>query len=63
MRVLREQGICDLAVADSSFRVVSIDLATIGSVTVAYPWSLASAIPGVHLHVVSWEYFGADGLN
>jgi hypothetical protein len=54
---------CVLAVADSTFRVVSIDLDKIGELSVLLPWSLDYPSPGVHTHLVSWELFGMNGLN
>lgn len=55
---------CVLAVADSTFRVVSVDLERIGgALTVLLPWSLDYPDLGAHTHEVSWESFGATGLN
>ena len=52
-----------LAVADSTFRALSIDLETIGELSVLLPWSLAYPEAPVCSHEVSWSTFGASGLN
>lgn len=54
---------CVLAVADSTFKVVSVDLDRIGTLSVLLPWSLDYPSIGVHTHEVSWELFGMTGLN
>lgn len=56
-------GICDLVVADSTFRVVSVDLEITGPLWVGLPWRLDCLQLGVHLHELSWECFGQSGLN
>jgi len=60
---LIESGICDLVVADSTFRVVSIDLESIGELTVALPLSLDYPRAGARLLRLNWDTFGMDGLN
>jgi len=60
---LIESGEFDQVVADSTFRQVSIDLDRIGEYRLAVVWSLEYPELGAYLHRVSWEYFGADGLN
>jgi len=60
---LIEPGVCDLAVVDSTFRVVSIDLETLGELVVGLPWSLDYPGLGAHTVLLSWERFGMDGLN
>ena len=52
-----------LAVADSTFRVVSIDLDKIGELSVLLPWTLDYPNGPVCSHAVNWEYFGINGLN
>ena len=52
-----------LAVADSTFRALSIDLETIGELSVLLPWSLEYPRGPVCSHAVNWNTFGASGLN
>ena len=56
-------GECDLVVADSTFRRVSIDLETIGELTVGLPWSLDYPRAGARLVRLSSATFGEHGLN
>ncbi len=60
---LTEPGACDLAVVDSTFRVVSVDLMVIGELSVGLPWSLDYPLLGARTVLLSWESFGAHGLN
>lgn len=60
---LTERGVCDLAVVDSVFRVISIDLEVTGAVTVGLPWRLDYPQLGARILTLSWESFGMDGLN
>jgi hypothetical protein len=60
---LIESGEFDLVVADSTFRVVSIDLEAIGELWLGLVWSLDYPELGAYSHLVSWELFGEDGLN
>ncbi len=53
----------DLAVVDSDFRRVSIELDPDGELWVALPWSLDSLEAGGYLVKLSWDTFGMDGLN
>jgi hypothetical protein len=55
---LTEYSGCVLAVVDSTFKVVSVDLERIGTLSVLLPWSL-----DYPTHEVSWESFGMSGLN
>ena len=60
---LTEPGVCDLAVVDLTFRVVSIDLMAIGELSVGLPWSLDYPGLGARTVLLSWESFGMSGLN
>ena len=60
---LTEQGLCQLVVADSIFRVISIDLGVTGTLTVGLPWSLAYPHLGARIVTLHWASFGMGGLN
>ncbi len=61
--VLSEPGLCDLVVVDSTFKVVSVDLMVIGELSLGLPWSLDYPNLGARIVLLSWESFGAAGLN
>lgn len=52
---------CDLAVVDSSFMEVSIDLEVIGELSVGLPFSLE--YPSLGFWVWTLVEFGEDGIN
>lgn len=60
---LTAPGVCDLAVVDSTFRVVSINLEVTGDLLLGLPWSLDYPDLGAHTVLLSWDTFGENGLN